>query len=71
MYNRACAVLTKEYPTSGGVLIIENIVKGDRKKTDVIREILENMACPCDNDLVQSASRNTADCGSQVKEAGS
>jgi hypothetical protein len=70
MTDQTCVINTKEYPASGGVLIIENIAEGTRKKTDIIRGIIEHMACSLDKGLVQSACRNTADCGSQKKEAG-
>lgn len=69
MTSQACTMTAKEYPSSSGVLIIENIVAGDRKKADVIREILENMAYSYGKDLVQSACRNTDDPGSQEKRA--
>lgn len=70
MTDPTCVISTKEYPASGGILIIENITKGNRKKADIIREIIEHMACPLDKGLVQSAYRNTTDYGSQEKEAG-
>jgi len=69
MTDQTCVISTKEYPASGGMLIIENIAKGNQKKTDVIRGIIEHMACSTDTGLVQSVYRNTADCGSQEKEA--
>lgn len=64
-----CVISTKEYPASSGMLIIENIAQGTRKKIDIIREIIEHIACPLGKGLVQSAYRNTADCSSQEKEA--
>ncbi len=70
MTGPTCVISTKEYPASDGILTIENIAEGNRKKTDIIRGIIEHMACPPDKGLVQSAYRNTADCGSQEKEAG-
>ena len=69
MINYTYAAFSKEYATDSGVLIIENITKGNKKKTDVIREILENTACLVHKNLVQSTCRNTADYGSQTKEA--
>lgn len=68
MTDQTGVISTKEYPASGGMLIIENIAVSNRKKTDIIREIIEHMACPTDKDLVP-ACRNTADCSSQEKEA--
>jgi hypothetical protein len=70
MTGPTCVISTKEYPASDGMLIIENIAEGNRKKADIIRVIIEHMACPPDKGLVQSACRNTAGCGSQEKEAG-
>ena len=58
MTGQTCVTSTKEYPASGGMLIIENIAEGNRKKADIIRE------------MVQSAYENTAGCGSQEKAAG-
>lgn len=69
MMNQSCAVFTKEYPTAGGVLVIENIAKGIKKKSDVIREILDSTACLGNSNLIQLNCRNKVDCGSQVKEA--
>lgn len=69
MMNREYSPFANEYPTASGVLVIENIVNGQRKKTDVIRELLENETCLFNEALVQSDCRNTADCGSQKKEA--
>lgn len=70
MTDQTCVISTKEYLASGGMLIIENIAKGNTKKADIIRGIVEHMACSIDKGLVQSACRNMADCGSQEKEAG-
>ena len=63
-------ISTNEYPASHGILVIENIAEGSGKKTDVIRQIIENMVCPLDRGLVEPADKNTADCDSQEKEAG-
>ena len=59
---------TKEYPTANGMLIIKNIAKEDRKKADVIRDILENFSYPGREILIQSTCRNSVDCGTQEKE---
>lgn len=70
MTDPTCVISIKEYPASDGTLTIENIAEGNRKKTDIIRGIIEYMACSLDKGLVQSAYKNTADCGSQEKAAG-
>jgi|GEM_PF-5320056 len=71
MTSQGNAVFTKEFAAGSGILIIENIFSGTKSKADVIKEILETTGyrCPDNNNLVQSACRNTADCGSHEKEA--
>lgn len=57
MTDQACVIGTKVYPASGGTLTVENIAAGNGRKTDIIKGIIEHMAC-------------TADLGTQEKEAG-
>lgn len=57
MTERACVIDTKEYASSSGTLTVENIAAGNGRKTDIIKGIIEHMAC-------------TADLGAQEKEAG-
>ena len=67
MTNQLNDAYAKERATSGGVLIIENIAKGERKKTDVIREILEYADYTGGENLLQLACVSTDDCGSKAK----
>lgn len=65
MLYQSCTTLAKEYTANSGVLTIESVFTGGKKKTEVIREILEIFASTNDKALLQSKYGNNADCGSR------
>ena len=70
MAEQAWVTFTREYYADNTMLIIENVLNGNKQKVDVIREVLENQVCLRNEKLIPSACKNTADRGSHEKEAG-
>lgn len=70
MGGKVCDAFVKEYVSSGGMLVIENIFYSDRSRLDVIRELIESGAYICDDNPAQLTHTDASGCGFREKEAG-
>ena len=69
MTNQKRPSFKNEYLSKNTVIVIENIYSETSLKLDIIKNILNSTVYRDGENVIESSRRNTADYGSQAKEA--